>query len=75
MATTLRGTLDDWRLTRSGYQIVKIDGVQYKSLFDLADRALRGLPNGSTVEFEAPRGSSPGDPYPNLEYVKILRVL
>lgn len=74
MSVPIRGTLDDWRYTRSGYQISKIDGVTYKTLFDLA--ALKGLKPGVTVEFEIPKQpESTGDPYPQLPYANILRVV
>lgn len=76
MSAPIRGTLDDWRYTRSGYQISTIDGVPYKTLFDLAAPAMNGLKPGVAVEFEIPKQrEAMGDPYPQLPYANILRVV
>ena len=75
MSGSARGKLDGWRYTTTGYQITTIDGIKYKTLFDLGDFG-RNFKAGAIVEFEIPNQQShSGDPYPSLPYARILRVV
>ena len=66
------GTLQDWRYTRSGYQISTIDGVDYKTLWDAVKLPLS---RGCRVEFEISTRQPDRDPYPQFLLAKILRVV
>ena len=59
------GTIDDWKLTHSGYQFVKIDGKWHTALVDFRDVPMK---TGIEVEYEV--GPAPKQ-YPGAPYVKI----
>lgn len=68
----IRGKLDGWRYTSGGYQITKIDGIPYSTLFDLGDFSGKLKP-GVTVDFEIPNQT--GHDWYRYPYARILRVV
>jgi hypothetical protein len=72
-AETISGVVDGIQYTRAGYQITTIDGVTYKTLFDAAGPLAPR--EGSWIEATVRRNSSPGDPYPDIPYANITRVV
>jgi hypothetical protein len=62
--------------TRSGYQMTWIDGVQYKTLWDLGDPKMKGIMEpGARVEFTLLNTTYEGDPYPSVPYARIERII
>lgn len=70
---TISGVVDRIQHTRAGYQIMTIDGLKYKTLFDGARPIVPR--EGFRIEAAVRRDDPPGDPYPDLPYAKIIRVI
>lgn len=70
MSHALIGTVEDWTLTRSGYQKTKIDGVWYATLYDFATVPVKV---GSLVEYRPTGRQAHGYALEVADVTKVLK--